>query len=171
MPPLLLPIHIAALELLIDPACTLVFEAERPPRDLMQRPPRRTGLFERHLIMTGLAQGVIVLLAILAVVVLGQRWGADEPQLRALAFAGIVLSNGALLLANRARGLGVLDSLREPNPMLWVIVALGVATGWAVTVWAPLQTIFHTAALPAEAWLGLGAMMLGSTLLLRVVRL
>jgi Ca2+-transporting ATPase len=171
LPPLLLPIHIAALELLIDPACTLVFEAERPPRDLMQRPPRRTGLFERHLIMTGLAQGVIVLLAILAVVALGQRWGADEPQLRALAFAGIVLSNGALLLANRARGLGVLDSLREPNPTLWVIVALGLLTGWAVTVWGPLQGIFHTAALPAEAWFGLVAMMLGSTLLLRLVRL
>jgi Ca2+-transporting ATPase len=171
MPPLLLPIHIAALELLIDPACTLVFEAERPPRDLMQRPPRRTGLLERHLILTGLAQGVIVLLAILAVVALGQRWGADERQLRALAFAGIVLSNGALLLANRARGLGVLDSLREPNPMLWVIVGLGALTGWAVTVWPPLQAIFHTAALPAEAWLGLVAMMLGSTLLLRIVRL
>lgn len=170
MPPLLLPIHIAALELLIDPACTLVFEAERPPRDLMQRPPRRTGLFERRLVMTGIAQGLIVLLAVLGVVLLGQRWGADEPQLRALTFAGIVLSNGALLLANRGHGLGILDSLREPNPMLWVIVALGALTGWAVTVWPPLQAIFHTAALPAEAWLGLAALMVASTVLLRQAR-
>ncbi|MEZ5458886.1 MAG: cation-translocating P-type ATPase [Steroidobacteraceae bacterium] len=170
LPPLLLPIHIAALELLIDPACTLVFEAERPPRDLMRVPPRRTGLFDRRLIFTGLAQGAIVLLIVLGIVALGQHWGANERQLRALAFASIVLSNGALLLANRARGLAVLDSLRQPNWMLWVIVALGVLTGWAVTVWAPLQSIFHTAALPGAAWLGLGAMMLASTQLLRLVR-
>ncbi len=39
-PALLLPVHIVLLELLIDPACSIVFEAEREAPDLMTRPPR-----------------------------------------------------------------------------------------------------------------------------------
>uniref|UniRef100_UPI0037CA77AB cation-translocating P-type ATPase n=1 Tax=Polaromonas sp. TaxID=1869339 RepID=UPI0037CA77AB len=39
-PVLLLPVHIVLLELLIDPACSIVFEAEPEGSDLMARPPR-----------------------------------------------------------------------------------------------------------------------------------
>lgn len=48
-PLLLLPVHIAFLQLIIDPACTLIFEAEQAEGDVMQRPPRKrdVGLFAR----------------------------------------------------------------------------------------------------------------------------
>jgi Ca2+-transporting ATPase len=36
----LLPVHIVFLELIIDPACSLVFEAETEEADVMKRPPR-----------------------------------------------------------------------------------------------------------------------------------
>ncbi|HEY4956922.1 MAG TPA: HAD-IC family P-type ATPase, partial [Caldimonas sp.] len=39
-PALLYPMHIAFLELIIDPACSLAFENEPPESDVMQRPPR-----------------------------------------------------------------------------------------------------------------------------------
>ena len=39
-PVVLFPLHIAFLELVIDPACSMVFENEPPEPDLMQRPPR-----------------------------------------------------------------------------------------------------------------------------------
>ena len=42
-PLVLFPVHIVFLELIIDPACTLVFEAEREEADVMQRPPRNPG--------------------------------------------------------------------------------------------------------------------------------
>ena len=41
LPLLLTPLHIAFLELVIDPACSIVFEAERNDATLMQQPPRR----------------------------------------------------------------------------------------------------------------------------------
>ena len=37
----LLPVHILFLELIIDPACSVVFEMESEEADIMQRPPRR----------------------------------------------------------------------------------------------------------------------------------
>lgn len=40
LPLILLPAHIAFLELIIDPACSVVFEAEKEEKNIMQRPPR-----------------------------------------------------------------------------------------------------------------------------------
>jgi Ca2+-transporting ATPase len=40
MPLLLLPIHVVLLELIIDPTCSIVFEAQGAEPDLMRRPPR-----------------------------------------------------------------------------------------------------------------------------------
>ncbi|HEX3456587.1 MAG TPA: HAD-IC family P-type ATPase, partial [Candidatus Baltobacteraceae bacterium] len=40
MPLLLLPIHILFLQLIIDPACSIAFEAEPADPDVMKRPPR-----------------------------------------------------------------------------------------------------------------------------------
>ena len=40
LPLVLAPLHIAFLELVIDPACSIVFEAEEGAADLMQQPPR-----------------------------------------------------------------------------------------------------------------------------------
>ncbi|MFN7507648.1 MAG: HAD-IC family P-type ATPase, partial [Limnobacter sp.] len=39
-PPLLTPVHIMFLEMIIDPACAVVFEMEAPEGDVMKRPPR-----------------------------------------------------------------------------------------------------------------------------------
>ena len=39
-PLVLLPVHILFLELVIDPACSVVFEAEPEEADVMRRPPR-----------------------------------------------------------------------------------------------------------------------------------
>ncbi len=43
MPLVLLPVHIVFLELIIDPACSIVFESEKEERNVMHRPPR-TGM-------------------------------------------------------------------------------------------------------------------------------
>ncbi len=60
------PVHIAFLELLIDPVCSIVFEAEPEEGDGMNRPPRdpATPLFSRAFIASSLAQGGWVLLAV-----------------------------------------------------------------------------------------------------------
>jgi Ca2+-transporting ATPase len=169
LPPLLLPIHIACLELLIDPACTLVFEAEKPPADLMRRPPRRGRLFDAPLVITGLTQGLIVLVVVLGIVALGISLQVSEDQLRSLAFSSIVLSNTGLLLANRSRRRALLQTLAEPNPALWIIGAAGALLAYLATTVPPLARIFHMAPLPGWAWVALLVGAVVTTLLLQSV--
>jgi Ca2+-transporting ATPase len=169
LPPLLLPIHIACLELLIDPACTLVFEAEKPPADLMRRPPRRSRLFDAPLVITGLTQGLIVLVVVLGIVGLGVSLDVSEEQLRSLAFSSIVLSNTGLLLANRSRRRGLLETLAMPNPALWIIGAAGALLAYLATAVPPLARIFHMAPLPLWAWVALVVGAVVTTLVLQSV--
>ena len=59
LPILFGPIHIALLEMIIDPVCALVFEAEREEQDLMERKPRppQEQLFSLPMIGWSLFQG------------------------------------------------------------------------------------------------------------------
>lgn len=52
LPILLAPVHIALLEMIIDPVCSLVFEAETDEADVMRRPPRpsESRLLSRDLV-------------------------------------------------------------------------------------------------------------------------
>ena len=68
-PLVLLPVHIVFLELIIDPACSVAFEAEAEEADVMERRPRdpKKPLFSRHSIVLSFLQGFIVLVIVLAV--------------------------------------------------------------------------------------------------------
>ena len=61
LPVILGPVHIAFLEMVIDPVCSLVFEAETEEDDVMRRPPRAPDepLFSPSMIAWGVFQGVI----------------------------------------------------------------------------------------------------------------
>ncbi|MGI9245654.1 MAG: cation-translocating P-type ATPase, partial [Steroidobacteraceae bacterium] len=69
LPLVLMPAHVAFLELIIDPACSLVFEAEREESDIMRRAPRGRGdrLFSRRMIATSVAQGLMVMLGVFGI--------------------------------------------------------------------------------------------------------
>ncbi len=121
-PTVLFPLHIAFLELVIDPACSMVFENEPDEADIMLRPPRdvTTPLFGGMTLVLALFQG----LATLAVVLAATWWGAGyltEAATRAFAFATLVIGNLALILVNRARTGSLLQSLRVPNRTLWLV--------------------------------------------------
>jgi Ca2+-transporting ATPase len=117
----LLPVHILFLELIIDPACTVVFEAEADEKDIMNRPPRRLEepLFGRVMILTGLIQGMGVLAAVLTVYIYTYLNGYGENEARMMSFATIVLGNLGLIFTNRSWVLSILATLRIPNKALW----------------------------------------------------
>ncbi|MES2992492.1 MAG: cation-translocating P-type ATPase [Pseudomonadota bacterium] len=98
-PVLLLPIHVVLLELIIDPACSLVFEAEPLQADGMTVPPRRADapLFSRRAVTRALAVGGVALGAVVLVQGLGHAAGWDDPELRLAALATIVAGNVAML--------------------------------------------------------------------------
>jgi Ca2+-transporting ATPase len=116
-PLMLLPVHIVLLELIIDPACSVVFEAEPAEPDVMLRPPRdpREPLFSRATVELAVFQGVGVLLAVLAVFALARRMGQGEAEIRALTFTALVAANLALILTNRSWERTIPQSLRVPR--------------------------------------------------------
>ena len=134
-PPLLFPVHVVLLELVIDPVCSLVFEAEPSEPDAMRRPPRsRTaGLFGVREILTGLAQGVVILAAVLALY-LGLLPAAGEPVARAAAYVALAVGNLALAMAiGASAGVGLFGPHRR---LFWGICA-GLGAILLVSLYAP----------------------------------
>ena len=97
-PILLFPAHVAFFELVINPSCSFVFEAEEAESDLMQRPPRPTdaALFGHQQLFSSALQGLMVLGSLLALNYGLRQFGIDQDELRAASFVAMML--GSLLL-------------------------------------------------------------------------
>ena len=123
-PLVLLPVHIVFLELIIDPASSVVFEAEPENPQIMKRPPRDPlePMFGKPTLLVGLLQGVGALAVALGVLLLAQGQHLDEPTTRTLAFTTLIIANLGLILANCSHSRLVLATLRTPNAALWWVV-------------------------------------------------
>jgi P-type Ca2+ transporter type 2C len=132
------PLQIALLEMIIDPVCALVFEAERPEQDIMKRPPRRPDekLFSLALIARGVAQGSLAFAA-LAVLYLGAlSYGLEHDALRTITFVALVAATMALVLANRSFSTSLMHAFMRHN-ITFRYVAAFVAAGTALILAVP----------------------------------
>jgi Ca2+-transporting ATPase len=132
LPILFGPIHIALLEMVIDPVCALVFEAEREEDDIMRRQPRDPGeaLFSLPMIAWSVFQGSLAF-AVLAAIFLFETWsGMPEIELRALIFFALIAAIVALILVNRSFSAALGEALVRNNAALRVVIAAvaGVTT-------------------------------------------
>jgi len=145
LPLMLLPVHIAFLEMVIDPACSIVFEAEPAERDLMQRPPRSADsrLLSGAMAGWGLLQGGLAFAALSAVLLAGVARGMPEDELRALLFTSLVLVNISLILVNRSFSSSLLVALRRRNTFLWLLVSVVVAMLTLALAWPPAMELFR----------------------------
>ena len=98
------PLHIAFLEMVIDPVCSIVFEAEakKPTpcagrRVIHPRPSSPPGF-----VIWSLLQGALVLALVAGLFVMALRQNLPEPDARSLAFAALVATNLGLVLVNRS---------------------------------------------------------------------
>lgn len=144
-PLVLLPVHIVFLELIIDPACSIVFEAEQEEDDVMRRPPRdpREALFSRRTLVISLLQGVSVLTIVLAVFGIAMYRGQGELEARALTFTTLIIANLGLIFTNRSWTRTILSTLHTPNRALWWVS--GGALGFlGLALNTPfLRSLFH----------------------------
>ena len=159
-PLVLLPVHIAFLHLVIDPACSIVFEAEPPEAGVMQRPPRdlHTPLFGRRPVALSLLQGAGVLFIIAVIFAAAFYGGYGELKARAMAFTTLMAANVSLILTNRTWSSTIWSSLASRNAALWWVV--GGASGFTTLVlYVPfLRELFRVALLhPSELLICLGA--------------
>ena len=123
LPIVLFPAHIAFLELIIDPACSIVFEAEKEDGSIMNRPPRnlKSSLFDRKTFVTSLVQGLSILAVVFVIYLLSVDKGANQDQARSLAFISLVLTNLLLIITNLSQSNHFVDILKRENQSLyWV---------------------------------------------------
>jgi len=147
----LLPVHIVFLELIIDPACSVVFEAEGEEADVMRRRPRdpRERLFGAMTLGLSLTQGVAVLAMVALMYGGALARGSGEDEARALAFTTLIVANIGLILANRSWSQTIWTRLQYSNRALWW-VAGGAAAFLAAALFLPvLRRVFHFSQLSA----------------------
>jgi Ca2+-transporting ATPase len=142
---MLTPIHIAFLEMVIDPACSVVFEAEEEESDVMKRPPRdpMSPLLTSQRIWWGVIQGLVAFVLLGAIMVGGAKLNMAEDDLRALVFSSLVLVNMGLILINRSFTASLVRAFLRPNRSLWILLSVvSVLLGVAV-LWPPAQHLFR----------------------------
>jgi len=144
-PLVLFPVHIVFLELIIDPACSIAFEAEPEEEDIMQRPPRdpRKPLFNGSMVALSLLQGLSVLVILLVVFLISLYRGQDVLEARALTFTTLVAANLSLILTNRSWSRTIWATLRSANIALgWVFG--GTLVLLLLVLYVPfLRELFH----------------------------
>lgn len=144
-PLILLPVHIVFFELMIDPTCSIVFEAEPEESDVLRRPPRRNDakIFDRKFLILGLQQGTVLLVVLLAVYLLAQWVGLVIEQARALTFSAMIVGDIWLIFINRSWSLTLQASFKLRNPALWWVVACGLLI-LGLALYLPfMNTLFH----------------------------
>ncbi|MDE2211598.1 MAG: cation-translocating P-type ATPase [Betaproteobacteria bacterium] len=160
-PPVLAPVHIAFLELVIDPACSVVFEAEEGGEPLMDNPPRATTealLSNRQLVMS-LTFGLLATAVVCAQYLWAVQGGVQEGTARAMTFVALIGANIALILASRSPRPGVGRLLGRLSKTALRVLVLTVVGLVCVTAWPPLATLFSFRTLTPQSWLaafGLG---------------
>ncbi|MFO0609964.1 MAG: cation-translocating P-type ATPase [Polyangiales bacterium] len=134
---LLAPAHVVFLELVIDPACSVVFEMEPAADDVMRRPPRRPDapLFTAARLGGAVAQGLLALAATLFSVHRARAGDAAVEAQRAVAFVTLVLANLAILVASRAGERPFWTALGRRNPAAAALISVAalLAVGLALT--------------------------------------
>jgi Ca2+-transporting ATPase len=149
-PLVLFPAHIVFQELLIDPACSLVFEAEPEEGDIMRRQPRAPAepILNRRTVLVSLSQGLILCLICMAVL-----WGADlagrpHDVARAMTFTVLMLGNLGLIMADRSLNIAGETSHDNASPnggnqtFRWIaaVTLVGLA---AILTNPSLRVLFH----------------------------
>ncbi len=120
-PMILLPIHIAFLHLIIDPAGSVVFEAENEEKNVMARPPRRPTdpLFGRSLWTLALIQGGVVTAVVVGLYAAALYRGQPADDARAITFTALIVANLGLIFINRSWSHSGRSALSSGNTALW----------------------------------------------------
>ena len=124
LPLILWPVHIVFMELIIDPACSIIFEAEKEEANVMSRPPARIDepFFGGRKIFLSCMQGIGVLAIVLAIYGLGLHQGYSEKEVRTFCFITLISSNIAVILSNRSWTRNIFQITMTPNPTVkWVV--------------------------------------------------
>jgi Ca2+-transporting ATPase len=163
-PLVLYPLHVLFLEFVIDPACSLVFEADPEHANVMQRKPRPANarLFSKRTVLSSAVMGTAALAYSFGVYAIGLEW-LGENEARSLAFMAMVVANLLLIFVARAQGEDFRTTLARPNQIYWIITG-ATLTALLLAMYIPaIEKLFGFDAPPIMAT---GGVLLAAVLVL-----
>ncbi len=123
---LIAPIHIVLLELIIDPACTLVFENEPAEADIMDQPPRDrdTPIITRRGFVVAIIQGTVIGIGLIGIIffIMLTDPSYNIEKLRTASMLALITANLTLILTNRSMKNNFIRLLRIRNRIFWILV-------------------------------------------------
>lgn len=140
-----LPAHIVFLELIIDPACSIVFEAEKEEKNIMKRKPRhpKEKIFNKQTWLIGIVQGLLAFVIIILVFQLSLYFKVNAAEARTIAFSTLILSNLALILSNLSWKESFITHPETKNKPLYYIL-FGALIFLILTIYVPfLNELFQ----------------------------
>jgi P-type Ca2+ transporter type 2C len=159
LPLMLTPMLIALLELIIDPACSVVLEAEREEADVMARAPRRpdSSLLSWPLLSWSVLQGCLAFALVAATFLVGLRAGLPEAEVRTLSFFTLVGANVALIFVNRTFSSSLAVAFGRPNRALWWGLGIAALVMTVILAVPGLRAFLDLAPLTATQLAGVAA--------------
>lgn len=172
-PIVLLPAHIAFLELIIDPACSIVFESIKEDSSIMKKPPRNlhAPIFNFKTLFINFLQGFGVLVATFLMFVFVIRSGGGETEARSFAFVSLVLGNLLLIIVNISWSKNIHHILLSANRTL-IGVSLGALLCLFAVIYNPfLAGLFHLTKLHIKDFVFIGLAVLVSISWFEILKL
>ncbi|NVM28588.1 MAG: cation-translocating P-type ATPase [Candidatus Helarchaeota archaeon] len=154
-PGLLAPVHIVLLELIIDPACTLVFENEPAEPNIMNRPPRKfnTPIISKAGFGLSIVQGVVVGLGLMGIMLYLTSVipGCSIEILRSATMLALIVANLTLILTNRSMQRNLRKILFARNRIFWILIIFVTVLTAAIFGIPLLRDLFLFTALSLDA--------------------
>lgn len=160
-PLILLPAHIVFLELIIDPACSIVFESGKESPEIMSRRPRspKEKIFNKKTMLFSIAQGVLMLVTVLMVFMYSSYLGVGDNMARTITFATLIILNLLLIVSDLSWN-GLLFSNFENKYLIYII--FGAIMFLFLTIYVPfLNDLFLFDILGMREW---GVVLLAGTM-------
>lgn len=128
--PILDPIHIVFLQMIIDPACAIIFEKEAPENNVMLRPPRniKQKLFSLENISMALLQGAGLTFIVVGLYFWLLKMDYSHAMSTTLSFGCLVLGNISLIVVSRSKNDHLFKILKKSNPSQKWILGIGVVS-------------------------------------------
>lgn len=172
LPPLLLPVHVALIEMIIDPACSIAFERTPADRDIMRRPPRDATqpIMGRPQLLFALVQGLCLLTGTIGVYLVALLEAMPVESARTLTITALTAGNLALVRTNMAQGFTLPDLFRRGFGAFWVIAIAATIALILVLSLPELRALLRFGAPPAPCVLMAAAVGIAAVLALDIAK-
>jgi Ca2+-transporting ATPase len=145
LPIIFFPIHVALLELIVDPTCSIVFESAPEPKNIMNIGPRKLSepILSRQVIYKSLLQGLSLLIFTLGVYFTTRYLGKSDGEIRCFTFASLLMGNIVLTVANKTWKKESLTKCFKENQALVIIVLMLTIVFSLIVNIASLKKLFY----------------------------